>query len=222
MALRCFINFLGKEKLPLNELSPDLMADFEEWLKTKGRKQSTIRLYLYQISSVYNIAVKEGIVPKLKLLKGVRVALPAKKECELLSVDKLRRMRYADLSDSKSMIFARDMFFFCAYGRGISFTDLANIKKTDIKGFSLTYTSQVLTPPIVTEQWDVAMQAIADRYPSVTDYLFPIIKSDDKIIESREIGRVRENITKALKLIATRCNLSVVPSLRMTKDIINA
>ena len=73
--------------------------------------------------------------------------------------------------------------------------------------------------PIVTGQWDTAMQAIADRYPSTTDYLFSIIKSDNKIVESREIGRVRENITKALKLIATRCNLSVVPSLKMTKDI---
>ena len=48
------------------------------------------------------------------------------------------------------------------------------------------------------------MQAIADRYPLVTDYLFPIINSDDKLMVSREIGRVRENITKALKLIATR------------------
>lgn len=97
--------------MSLNELTPGLMVNFEEWLKTKGRKQSTTRLYLYQISSVYNIAVKDGIVPKLKLLKGVRVALPAKKERELLSVDELRRMRYADLSDSKSMIFARDMSF---------------------------------------------------------------------------------------------------------------
>lgn len=73
MALRCFVNFLGKEDLSLNELTPELMVKFEEWLNTKGRKQSTTRLYLYQISSVYNIAVKEGFVPKLKLLKGVRV-----------------------------------------------------------------------------------------------------------------------------------------------------
>lgn len=70
---------------------------------------------------------------------------------------------------------------------------MAHIRKSDIKGFTLTYTSQVLTPPIVTVQWDTAMQAIADRYPSTTDYLFPIIKSDDKITKSREIGRVREN-----------------------------
>lgn len=128
MALRCFVNFLGKEELSLNELTPELMVKFEEWLNTKGRKQSTTRLYLYQISSVYNIAVKEGIVPKLKLLKGVRVALPAKKERELLSVDELRRMRYADLSDSIPQTFARDMFFFCIYGRGISFTDLATLR----------------------------------------------------------------------------------------------
>ena len=60
MALRCFVNFLGKEELSLNELTPELMVKFEEWLNTKGRKQSTTRLYLYQISSVYNIAVKEG------------------------------------------------------------------------------------------------------------------------------------------------------------------
>ena len=100
MALRCFVNFLGKEELSLNELTPELMVKFEEWLNTKGRKQSTTRLYLYQISSVYNIAVKEGIVPKLKLLKGVRVALPAKKGRELLSVYELRRMRYAALYGS--------------------------------------------------------------------------------------------------------------------------
>ena len=69
--------------------------------------------------------------------------MPAKKERELLSVDELRRMRYADLSDSIPQTFARDMFFFYIYGRGISFTDLANIKKTDIKGFTLTYISQI-------------------------------------------------------------------------------
>ena len=195
------------------------MVDFEDWLKTKGRKQSTTRLYLYQISSIYNIAVKGGLVPKLKLLKGVKVALLAKKERELLSVDELRRMRYADLSDSKSMTFARDMFFFCIYGRGISFTDLANIKKTDIKGFTLTYTSQIPGLPRITVQCDAAMQEIADRYPSNSEFLFPFIKSADMQMVDREVKRVRENVMRALKRIATRCNLSVVPSMAMVKDI---
>ena len=188
--------------------------------KKQWRKESTVRLYLYQIHTLYKEAEKEAIALHLPLQSGIKLPLPSKQKCELLTEEELRRMRYADLSDSMSQTFARDMFFFSIYCRGISFTDLAHIRKSDIKGFTLTYTSQVLTPPpIVTVQWNVAMQAIADRYPLTTDYLFSIIKSDDKIVESREIGRVRENITKALKLIATRCNLSVVPSLKMTKDI---
>lgn len=218
-ALKCLSKFLGKEYLTFGELSPEMMTQFKGWLKANGRKESTVRLYLYQIHTLYKEAEKEAIAPHMPLLSGIKLPLPSKQKCELLTEEELRRMRYADLSDSISQTFARDMFFFSIYCRGISFTDLAHIRKNDIKGFTLTYTSQVLTPPIVTVQWDTAMQAIADRYPSTTDYLFPIIKSDDKIVESREIGRVRENITKALKLIATRCNLSVVPSLKMTKDI---
>ena len=215
-ALKCLSKFLGKEELTFGELSPEMMTQFKGWLKANGRKESTVRLYLYQIHTLYKEAEKEAIAPHLPLLSGIKLPLPSKQKCELLTEEELRRMRYADLSDSMSQTFARDMFFFSIYCRGISFTDLAHIRKSDIKGFTLTYTS---TPPIVTVQWDTAMQAIADRYLSATDYLFPIIKSDDRIMESREIGRVRENITKALKLIATRCNLSVVPSLKMTKDI---
>lgn len=63
--------------------------------------------------------------------------------------------------------------------------------------------------------WDAAMQEIADRYPSDTEYLFPFIKSEDRNMKSKEIGRVRENITRALRHIAEKCNLSVVPSLNM-------
>lgn len=219
MALRCFSNFLGKEELPFDELTPELMVKFEEWLKTKGRKPSTSRLYMYQICAIYNMAAKEDLVPKIKLLTGVRTALPAKRERALLPEDELRRMRYADLSDSKPMTFARDMFFFSIYGRGISFTDLANIKKTDINGFTLTYTSQVVGLPRITVQWDAAMQEIADRYPSTSEYLFPFITSANKQQANRDVKRVRENVVNAFKQIAMRCNLSVVPSMYMVKDI---
>ena len=96
---------------------------------------------------------------------------------------------------------------------------MAHIKKTDIKGFTLTYTSQVAGLPRITVQWDAAMQEIADRYPSNSEYLFPFIVSDDKEKADRDVKRVRENVMNALKKIATRCHLSVVPSMCMVKDI---
>ena len=217
--LSCLAKYLGKEEMPFSALSPDFMVGFEKWLMANGRKESTVRFYLNQINTLHNVAANSGIVPKKRLLKSVKATISVKQERELLSENELRRMRYADLSDSKPMTFARDMFFFSIYGRGISFTDIAHIRKTDIQGFTLTYTSQVSNQPRVTIQWDAAMQEIADRYPSTSDYLFPFITSDNKQTASRDIKRVRENIVNAFKQIATRCHLSVVPSMHMVKDL---
>ena len=63
------------------------------------------------------------------------------------------------------------------------------------------------------------MQEIADRYHSNSEFLFPFIKSAYMQIADREVKRVRENVMRALKRIATRCNLSVVPSMETVKDI---
>ena len=218
-SLRCLEQFLGRGELSIGELSSHIVERFKDWLIANGRKESTARLYINQISAMYNAAVKEGIAPQQRLLQGVNSAMPARHVRPLLPEDELRRLRYADLSDSKSLSFARDMFLFSIYGRGINFADIAYIKKSDIKGFTLTYTSHISNPPRVTVPWDVAMQEIADRYPSPTDFLFPILTSGDKFQASRDIKRVRENVMNGLKKIALRYHLSAVPSLYMSKDI---
>ena len=218
-AVRCFGLFLGKEELSFDELSTELVSQFKSWIIANGRKESTARLYINQISAVYTAAAKADLVPKRWLLEGIKSAMPAKQERKILTEEELRRMRYANLSHSKPMSFARDLFMFSVYGRGISFTDMAYIKKSDVKGRWLTYTSQVANPSNVTVPWDSAMQEIVNRYPSTTEYLLPILKSDKEEIARRNIRQVRENMGNALKHIATKCDLSVVPSMYMVKDI---
>ena len=43
-ALKCLSKFLDKEELTFGELSPEMMTQFKEWLKSNGRKESTVRL----------------------------------------------------------------------------------------------------------------------------------------------------------------------------------
>lgn len=140
------VQILRQRRIEVRRTVTRNMTQFKGWLNANGRKESTVRLYLYQIHTLCKEAEKEAIAPHLPLLSGIKLPLPSKQKCELLTEEELRRMRYADLSDSMSQTFARDMFFFSIYCRGISFTDLAHIRKNDIKGFTLTYTSQVLTP----------------------------------------------------------------------------
>lgn len=218
-ALRCLELFLHKGELSFDALSADFMARFKNWMIENGRKATTVRLYIYQVNAIYNAAVKAGIVPEQRLLKGIKSAMPSKQERRILTEEELRRMRYANLSDAGHMAFARDLFMFSIYGRGISFTDMAYIKKSDVKGSWITYTSQISKPSDITVPWDSAMQEIVNRYPSTTDYLLPILKSDNEEIAHRNIRQVRENMGNAFKQIAARCDLSVVPSMYMVKDI---
>ena len=89
-AVRCFGLFLGKEELTFGELSPEMMTQFKGWLKSNGRKESTVRLYLYQIHTLYKEAEKEAIAPHLPLLSGIKLPLPSKQKCELLSEGNLK------------------------------------------------------------------------------------------------------------------------------------
>lgn len=79
-ALKCLSKFLGKEELTFGELSPEMMTQFKEWLKANGRKESTVRLYLYQIHTLYKEAEKEAIAPHLPLLSGIKLPLPSKQK----------------------------------------------------------------------------------------------------------------------------------------------
>ena len=139
-ALKCLSKFLGKEELTFGELSPEMMTQFKGWLKANGRKESTVRLYLYQIHTLYKEAEKEDIAPHQPLLSGIKLPLPSKQKCELLTEEELRRMCYADLSDSISQTFARDTFFFSIYCRGISF------RTWPILGKAILKASRSLTP----------------------------------------------------------------------------
>lgn len=198
---------------------PSLCPNSKNWIIANGRKESTARLYINQISAIYTAAAKAGIVPEHRLLKGIKSTMPTKQERQILTEEDLRRMRYANLSHSNPLSFARDFFLFSIYGRGISFTDMAYVKKSDVKGHWLTYTSQVASPASITIPWDTAMQEIVNRYPSTTDYLLPILKSNQEETARCNIRQVRENMGNALKQIATKCALSVVPSMYMVKDI---
>lgn len=218
-ALRCLELYLGQDYLPFDHLTTDFVAQFKAWMIANGRKESTARLYINQVNALYNAATKDGIAPKRRLLQGIKSAMPTKQVRQILTEDELHRLRYADLTDSRPLSFARDLFLFSIYGRGISFTDMAYIKKTDVCGNRLIYTSQVISPSTITVPWDSAMQAIVNRYPSTTLYLLPIIKSTDEETAHRNIRQVRENITRAFKLLTPRLSLSVVPSMYMVKDL---
>ena len=73
--------------------------------------------------------------------------------------------------------------------------------------------------PAVTIKWDKAMQQIANRYPTDTEYMFPIITKEGNADETEQIKRSRHNVVYNLRSIGKQHKFSVSPTIAMTKDL---
>ena len=68
-----------------------------------------------------------------------------------------------DFSEIQRYDFARDMFLFSFYTRGMSFVDMAFLKKKDLKNGILSYKRQKSGQQLFIH-WENCMQHIVDKY----------------------------------------------------------
>ena len=73
--------------------------------------------------------------------------------------------------------------------------------------------------PAVTIKWDKAMQQIANRYPTDTEYMFPIITKEGNADIIDQITQSRHNVVYNLRSIGKQYKFSVSPTIAMTKDL---
>ena len=160
-----------------------------------------------RLRAVYNTAVEEGYVDDRKPFKKVFTSSEktAKRAVELEYIRKLQDM---DLSYSESKCFARDMFLFSFYTRGMSFVDMAYLQKKNLKGAILTYRRRK-TGRLLSIRWEECMQRVVNQYSSSTSpYLFSIIKE-----ERRDARKQYHNalilINRNLKIIGREIGLTI-------------
>lgn len=212
--------FMGDNPTSMDKWDELFVQDFEAWMKAQGLSASTTAYYLSQLCTFYKQAVKSGIVQERDIFRLVNKRPPQPKRTaqQFPSIAELHYLRTLDLH--KSQAFARDMFLFSLYTRGMKFVDIAYLKKSDVKDGMLTYISHASdNTPAVTIKWDKAMQQIANRYTTDTEYMFPIITKEGNADIIDQITQSRHNIMYNLRSIGKQYKFSVSPTIAMTKDL---
>ena len=174
--LNSFKKFRKDEDLMLDCLTSEIMEAYEAWHKNKGNSPNTISFYTRILRAVYNRAVEEEITENKNPFKRVYTGVD-KTVKRAISLSHIKKIKALDLSMTPAMDYARDIFLMSFFLRGMSFIDMAYLKKTDLKNGFVVYRRRK-TDQQLTIAWTPEMQMILDKYPeNPTQYLLPIIKT---------------------------------------------
>lgn len=169
-------NVHGKDDIMLDAITSEIIETYESHLKSKGVVPNTISFYMRILRAVYNRAADGGVIEQCKPFRHVYTGI-AKTIKRALPLKSIRKIKALDLSGIPTAEFARDMFLLSFYLRGMSFIDMAFLKKSDLINGHIVYRRRK-TGQMLTIAWTKEMQLILDKYPqNSTGYLLPIIKT---------------------------------------------
>lgn len=204
-ALHSFQHFINGEDIPLEGITPRLMQQYEAWLKRRGICINTISFYMRRLRAAYNQAVEQGLTIQSYPFRHVFTGCD-KTAKRALPITEIRRIKQLDLSNCPSLEFARDMFMFSFFTRGMSFIDMAWLKKNDLQSGFLVY-HRHKTGQRLSIKWEKCMDEIAKKYSSPTsDFLLPIIITKGN--ERKQYKQMQFHINYCLKQISHLAQIS--------------
>ena len=187
--LNSFMAFRDEQDVPLDGISSDMMLLYEAHLKARGVRMNTISFYMRIFRAVYNRAVEKGLTAQNNPFRHVYTGVD-KTVKRAISIKAIKALKELDLAMNSALDFTRDMFSF--YTRGMSFVDMAYLRKTDLQNGILTYRRRK-TGQELSIKWEKCMAEIVAKYPeNKTGFLLPIIK---------EQGNERKQYDNALHLV---------------------
>ncbi len=177
--LRSFMKFREDKDVLLDEIDSDLMLMYEAYLHNRGLTKNSTSFYMRILRAVYNRAIEKDLTTDKKPFKHVYTGID-KTVKRAISLKAIKLIKNLDLSLHPSLDFARDMFLFSFYTRGMSFIDMAYLKKKDLTNGILTYRRRK-TGQQLSIRWEKCMQEIVEKYDNLlSEYLLPIIRYTDK------------------------------------------
>lgn len=206
-----FRSFRGEQDVMLSAIDADLMEQYEAYLSDRGVTANTISFYMRILRAVYNRAVDKGIIEQRFPFRRVYTGI-AKTVKRALPMNALKLIKSLDLSLHSHLEFARDVFMFSFYTRGMSFVDIAFLRKSDLRNGILTYCRRK-TGQRLSIRWEECMQEIVKKYPSnpMSPYLLPIIhsKGDEGKHYRYQLSKINKGLKEIARLVGLSTNLTM-------------
>ena len=196
--LNSFKRYRDNRDIALSEIDADVMRSYEAYLHhTAEVCKNTSSFYLRILRATYNKAVAKRLTPQQHPFTNVYtgIAPTRKRAIPTEDVSQIKRLHSVkELTPKEEM--ARDTFLMSFYLRGISFIDLAHLRKSDLKDGFLHYTRRK-TGQRLTIRWEDDMQELLEKYQVQTvtsPYLFPFLIDDGKTRQDKTVDKKQKEV----------------------------
>ncbi len=205
--LKSFMQFREDRDILLDDISSDLILMYEAYLLGKGITRNSSSFYIRILRAVYNRAVEKELTLQRFPFKHVYTGID-KTVKRAISLKAIKHIKNLDLSLNPTLDFARDIFLFSFYTRGMSFIDMAYMKKKDLVNGILTYRRRKTGQQLFIK-WEKCMQEVVNKHDIMGNcYLLPIIKVPN-INERRQYENTLRLVNNKLKDIAKMIHLQI-------------
>lgn len=204
--LRSFMRFRNGVDLYFDMLDADMIEQYESYMRVNCLSRNTTSFYMRILRCIYNRAVEEELAQQTDPFKRVYTGVD-KTAKRAISLEEIRCIKELDFSGKPDLDYARDLFLFSFYLRGISFVDIAYLRKRDLSNGYITYVRKK-TGQQLTIRWEQSMQRIIDKYPeNPTQYLLPIITKQDGTERQQYLNKMLF-VNRKLKHVAKLAKIS--------------
>jgi len=216
-----YLNLKKKLKasdFPFENLDVGFLKDYEEFLKHKHKiykeekqcSNSTIFIRMRTLRALNNRA---------NTLKGIKAYpfkeysinhLKTKTKHRALNENDLKKLFKLKYDDNTSLFNSLNYFKFMFMSRGMNFTDMANLKKTDINKTQFLYNRAKTHKDYhvsLTEEIKSIIDLYVEKYPD-NFYVFPILNETHNTIEKKyyKVQRELKILNKDLKIMIKKIN----------------
>jgi len=205
-------------QIPFSDITHVWLNRFEEYLRKRGCKDTTMSQIFRTFRSVYNKALELELVKKehypFDKFKISRFNTKTAKRA--ISKDDIRKIMDVDLPDTDFYgQLAKDIFVFSYLGAGINLSDIAYLKHSNIVGDRVCYTRKKTNKQVSFKLSD-ELSAIINKYSSPfyddSDYIFPILDGKRHRTPQQQYDRIHKvmrNVNKQLKEIGKSIGVSI-------------
>lgn len=208
-ALRALKRFINGRDLKFYEINLDFLNRFEIQHLKKGKSYNGLSVYLRSIRSLFNQAIKAKIVDQeLYPFKSYEIK-SVKTRKRAISLEAIERIEALQYQPGHPLFNTRNYFLVSFYCRGMTFADLAHLKRSNIIDGRIYYQRMKTDKPynvkILPQIQLILNHYVINKEPE--DYLFPIIRRDTADHQYQSLKWARKRYNKKLELLAKECNI---------------